>query len=254
MATGETGASKSQKVDEPGFWRKEGWRWIAIVVVTGLLIAVFVWVPVCEQVVAGDQAIEICRRMTLTDIPVIGAAIVIILLAYPMFTEFSLFGVSLKREVAKNAEKTAKLEDRIDSIIAIANATASNHVVINVPTQAEVDEARNDLAIQGVSIQGSGFSLSDTNVSEEEEIALLSRELIRNWEVLREAAYRTIDPRGIPTLGYGNRTEFGNEYAAPLDVVRQTRNAVAHGVDVPLSTLKDVVAMSISLISVLRVS
>jgi hypothetical protein len=75
----------------------------AVVLVTPV---VFSYVRVCNQEVTDTgKIVEVCRHLDATDPPMIAAGLVVIALLGVFYTEISGFGLSLKRDVARAANK-----------------------------------------------------------------------------------------------------------------------------------------------------
>lgn len=119
---------------------------LVVVIIVGM--AMFFAIPACEEKLADTgEVVEVCRLMTITDLPVIIVGIVILALLTVFFTEVSGFGVTLKRAVneAKDSADKAKtaadeavnavqslevsLSQRLD---AVQNATLTANVPVTV--------------------------------------------------------------------------------------------------------------------------
>lgn len=96
----------------PGFGSaKKVWAVAGVIAVAVSALYAFFAVDVCEEQLANTgEAVEICRSMTLTDLPVIVAGVLMLALLGVFYNEVSGFGVTLKRAVgeAKQSADDAK--------------------------------------------------------------------------------------------------------------------------------------------------
>ena len=118
------------------------------IVALGLVSSLTEWLRVCEDVLAeagNTPVVETCHPMGVTDVPVLGLAVVVALAFAPDVGELGLFGlVSWKRKVDETAAGQAELSQKVaDMRVAIAQTQAQN-LTVNLPQTEDLRGALRD--------------------------------------------------------------------------------------------------------------
>jgi hypothetical protein len=92
--------------------------WIRLGVAFGLILVAFVGgafgvLRLCEEEALDSGIVSVCRDPTATDLVVIAAGVLVILLLAKEFQEIGLLGFSLKNRVERQEERTAQLESAL---------------------------------------------------------------------------------------------------------------------------------------------
>jgi hypothetical protein len=101
-------------------WKQARWAVAASLLLLGIVYSRTGW-TVCEEKLAtiGNQAVvKVCRPPTLTDLPVVGGLLLMLLLLFPDLAEIGIPGfVSLKRRVEEHDAQLAGLQLRVDQAV-----------------------------------------------------------------------------------------------------------------------------------------
>ena len=240
------------------------WRWGILTLIVCLGISAF-WVEVCEEQLPQNSTkpVKVCRSLAVTDIPVVAAAFGAILLALPLFSEFSIFGITLKKAIEENVRKTEALGERVAQL-ATAQAKAASYSKVNLQflSKADAESAPRELEkIRKVALPDEG-KIVKVAIPDQEEMpesaleAMTKIKLLQVWEQLRP--YVEVRP-GPPEYVYGlpvrdpARDFRESQYAGQIRLVQKARNSVAHGVPIPEGfSIGQIVEMAERLLAIAR--
>lgn len=104
---------------------RQGLAALVIVLILAAAYPVFVSTEVCEQeATQAGQIVEVCRRLQMTDLPVLAGAAALLVALGTFFTEVGAFGISLKREVAQAKSSADNAKSSAENAKAASEAAA----------------------------------------------------------------------------------------------------------------------------------
>lgn len=253
-------------------------RWLLVFAVLGVSIGGFLLdsFSICtvETVTEQDSSTETrtCGRPEVTDASVIAVALFALLMTAPDMGEIGVFGISLKRRLAAaekeatdSKEKTERLEDRfilqsvrldtLNQSVAAATAQANTTIYVGDASlrNAEANLEDKERAFK----QGAKFAPSEETSEPPADPKLVSQ-LLRNWEIIAASLdlppqrnRRTVDIPRIPVTAE-NANRFANVFSEELNIVRATRNTVAHAGTISPHELQTAVNISKRLLEILE--
>ncbi|WP_159440975.1 hypothetical protein [Agromyces cerinus] len=241
------------------------WRWIRWALAVAAICAVITVIASryreCSETTTtaanGDISTVIaCAPPSLTSASLILLLLLVGLLLWPDLTELTVGGVTLKRKVAEAAQKATDAKEKAESLattiqilqaridtFAFSNASASNNIYFGrewTPTESErIQRQAAEAGEFGAEAQSGRGPLE--NMSDDK----LQTTVIREWESLsgrldlRPSRLRENDPLDAEVRQRTRSLQraFIADFEPQIRTVRDLRNAVAHGQQIPREDL-----------------
>ena len=211
-------------------------RRIAALIVLGVLVVSAGWMPrrECAQQVVADESgkdatlvkvnktLDTCHDASATGLFAVGTFVLTAVLLSRDFSKISFAGVTLEREVKKQAEKLEKQEEKqekLQNLLLTMQVNMNQSVTNNFVVAGEVVRAERRLPHRRAAVTTATFA----SVPPLDESAKKLR-LIELTELLRELETRVRFREARLPEQWTPEDAIG-----ALSVVRRARNSVAHG-------------------------
>lgn len=227
------------------------WGLIAAIVLFGFLGSLTDSFKTCSDEDVNGKVVELCERPGPTEIGFLSALALIVLLALPDISEASITGIgSFKRRLRQTEQQVTDQTRRADNLetqLALVSATVQNAVAVGVGNQQSVilalpgDFEHLVAEVRGKAPAGS----ADSPVSQPAQSTSPAEDAIRLinlWEELAESLaigpYAPRDRRDTAGWERTDQIRFLDLFREEIELVRATRNSVAHGRDVPADVVR----------------
>lgn len=267
----------------PNEVRANSYRAIRWAVAAALLVACVVallngWFEVCSlettKSATENASTRKCGAPAVTDAGTVAVAFLILLLLIPDMSEVGIFGLSMKRRVeaaekqaSESKEQAGRLEDRL--LLQTIRIDGLNQAVANSTAQASIGDiiigdAAIKKAVSGLPQKEAAYkrgadeeALPAADATPAPDAELTSR-VIRNWESIaasldlppyRPGVRASVSRDPISTT---DAKRFVSLFREELNVVRATRNTVAHAGSIADDDLLAAVEISERLLAILR--
>src|SRR5262245_22570545 len=98
---------------------------ITIALTVLVMIGLYLLFDVCdEQVTSTGKVVKACRHMQATDAPILGLGVILLVGLGAFFTEISILGLTVKRQLDEVKEKQNKMGEKVDRTAEKADQTA----------------------------------------------------------------------------------------------------------------------------------
>jgi hypothetical protein len=257
-------APSGPEIDEAAseaHWFRIARRTLAGLLVLMVLVSALAgWFLVYEpHVLAGGKVIYVDRPMEITDVRVLFALVLALLLLWPDLSEIGVPGLlSIKRRLVAAESKADLLEIQLETLNATASASASTTTNVLFVGPEELQQLVADLPAKAEALAEPARAVGSAHppvVQVDEEAASLASQLLALWERLDDQILITQGRaatllRAMPDEFKTKRQRFLALFNDEISTVRAARNNIAHARQLSGTELRSMLDIASQLLSI----